>query len=377
MRLQLVAPSTILVAALCSGCPSNSNPTDENGDSSNANGDSDNNGTCVTEIIDPTAGEKTVLHVSLDLDSSGNPHVAYQDWRNFHLKYATRATGSWVSETVDPNSDNGSQASMRLDSAGKVHVSYFVASGSGSLAYATNVSGAWVTEEISSQGGVHALALDHTDGVHVAFAATNASPSPLRYATRNAGSGWTLVDVDTAANCDQPSLAIDSAGHAHVSYFDRTTVTLKYATNATGSWAAQTIDANSHVGALSSLVVDAAGNVHVIYLDSLNTRLKYATNSSGSWVAAPVDGTNNVGGQSTSLVIDVNDKLYASYQDGETKDLWYATRAVGADWEVRILAGGPDNLGAASSLGVDSVRATLHVAFVDQTSGGIYYLQCK
>jgi len=76
----------------------------------------------------------------LGLDGDGNAHIAYtglDDEDNPVLKYATNASGEWVTEIVDPSPNSGIGASIAVDSDGYVHISYYD-NGNSSLKYATN-----------------------------------------------------------------------------------------------------------------------------------------------------------------------------------------------------------------------------------------------
>ena len=83
------------------------------------------------------------------------------------------------------------------------------------------------------------------------------------------------------------SIAIDSNGYVHISYYDCGELTggfctkgdLKYATNASGSWKTYTIDSEGDVGEWTSIAIDSNGKVHISYLDDTNNDLKYATNA--------------------------------------------------------------------------------------------------
>ena len=46
------------------------------------------------------------------------------------------------------------------------------------------------------------------------------------------------------------SIALDTAGKAHISYYDNTNDDLKYATNASGAWVTTRVDSSGDMGFL-------------------------------------------------------------------------------------------------------------------------------
>lgn len=60
---------------------------------------------------------------SLAVDSSGRPHVSYNDYDDHALKYAWRDGTSWFSATVDAAA-RVHHTSIALDSTGLPHISY-------------------------------------------------------------------------------------------------------------------------------------------------------------------------------------------------------------------------------------------------------------
>jgi hypothetical protein len=125
--------------------------------------------------------------------------------------------------------------------------------------------------DVSASCGA-ALALSTGDAPHVAYV----DGQVLFVADRSSGN-WASATADTMSwiGGGDVSIAADASGRLHVGYQDNN-ANLKYATNATGGWAAATIDAIGSVGARSALRVEAAGKVHIVYDDATSRVLKYA-----------------------------------------------------------------------------------------------------
>lgn len=214
---------------------------------------------------------------AIAVDSNNNPHIVYG---GDHLYYAHYDGSIWNYETIDSSSEVGMDASIALDGAGNVHISYYNMNDK-YLKYVTNKGGIWKFETVDND-----------------FLA-----------------GWFT------------SIAADASGNAHISYFDDTNGDLKYATNATGSWVATTVDSNMWVGEYTSIAVDGAGKVHIRYFDDEKSNLKYASNATGSWVTTTVDNEGDVG-EWTSIAVNEKGKVFISYYDASNKDLKYATNEV-------------------------------------------------
>ena len=113
------------------------------------------------------------------------PHISYCDFENYDLKYVHYSEGNWKKEIVDSNGDVGVYSSIALDDTGNPHISYIYWSG------------------IS-------LAID------------------LKYAQKK-DSSWNIETVDEGGDVRKwTSLALDSNGIPHISYYDYTEGALKY-----------------------------------------------------------------------------------------------------------------------------------------------------
>ncbi len=200
-------------------------------------------GQWVTSTIDSSGGLcPGGLMVDVAVDSIDKLHIVYCD-ASGGIKYANNVTGPWVATTVDAL--GGSDVSIGTDSRDDVHISYYQINnvplpGFGDLKYATNATGEWVTatiDESGDTGGRTSLAIDQNDKVYISY--YDFSNRDIRYATNVTGA-WVMETVDSGnvGEFTATSIALDSKAKAHISYFSRpnfaTTVNddLMYATNA-------------------------------------------------------------------------------------------------------------------------------------------------
>jgi hypothetical protein len=125
------------------------------------------------------------------------------------------------------------------------------------------------------------------------------------------------------------SIAVDSSGHAHISYsslitdeygVDAPVENLTYATNDSGDWVSTVVDSNDKTGGSSAIAVDASNAVHISYSTRIDgdagSALKYATNASGSWLLTSVDSGWDWTGTSSAdaLAVDGLAHAHVSYR---------------------------------------------------------------
>jgi len=250
------------------------------------------------------------------------------------------ASGFWTTKSIDVG-EVGAYDSIALDTAGKVHISYYDA-GNGDLKYATNASGKWVKVTVddgglTSAGYYTSIVIDGSGQSHISYINySNSESSVLKYATNSSGK-WVNETVETVANTllTDTSIAIDSKGRAHVSYDDYTNQKLKYATNASGQWAVSSPVPDSEDysnGIVPSISVDSLDNIHIAYISPDNAgtnKLRYMTNASGEWELSDIlaDGTDLY----LSMAIDQSGKPHIIFFDDKSPDmdLKYITNASG------------------------------------------------
>jgi len=166
---------------------------------------------------------------SLVVDCQGDVHMCFQQsYSPYRIVYAVKSGGTWVFDTLSA----GIAPSLRLDSQGVPHVSYYI----GALKYAVKTAGNWsemTVDGMTYSGLSSSLALDVADRPHIAYC--DGWGYSLDYASQPDGV-WVIERLDGFAPqvvAYNTSLALDSEGHAHISYYDGSSRSdLKYATTA-------------------------------------------------------------------------------------------------------------------------------------------------
>ncbi len=270
-------------------------------------------------------------------------------------------------------------------------------------------------------GGVEQVS--HYDGLNGNPVVT-ARTGPASFFTTTADAGPTAA-ADVGG--DGTSMAVDSAGHLHVVAHNRTNDSLRYATNASGSWTAVTVEAG---GARPRIVCDpVTGMLHVVHQNALNSSkpyLRYAwKGAGGSWQAldllnlpirrssvhslaldgagvphiilvADANGSpwhimrpypNGAGltgqeillplGQgapdSTSMVIDPAGVVRVAYHATGSKSL-YLLSPSGLGWASETIHSSEgSDVGLYCALAHDSVSGRLHAAYYDATHQMLWY----
>ena len=330
-------------------------------------------GSWVTSVIDWSG--RVGMFTSIAVDSNDKMHISYYKYissNNYGLMYATNASGSWVMSQLYVtvySAYSELYSSIGIDSNNKIHISHW-AGNNGDLNYITNASGSWVNTSLDTNGNVGAynsIAVDSNNKIHISYA--DLTNNDLKYATNISGS-WAMLAVDSQQGAGiAPSMAIDSNDKMHISYYDALDQDIKYATNASGLWSINTIDSTGYVVSNSSIALDSNNKIHISYYDSTNGDLKYATNASGSWVISTIDSVWTVG-RYNSIAIDSNNKVHISYYDNYNYDLKYATNTSGS-WVVSTIDS-LGNVGNYSSIAVDS-NNKVYISSYDYTNDDLKY----
>ena len=289
-------------------------------------------------------------------------YVVADKGRTINLYTKRPDAKTWETETI---AYLGYTPEIAANKNGKLHICYmYVADENphlhGNLMYITNESGQWqitTVDDVGVVGEYCSIALDDSDNVHISyFDHTNES---LKFATNTSGA-WITETAITGGAGANTSIAIDSDGFAHVlmNTWPWSVGYLLYATNETGTWGAIVM---AHNAGPSSIAIDPNDFVHIVHYGA-NNNLHYQHNDSGSWVAETIDFAPSAG-QYPSIVVDQDGFVHVSYEvDGAPDVLKYATNKFGPWLKVKTSQTEEGGVWSSISLNSDNFPCISHHA---------------
>lgn len=339
-------------------------------------------GEWVSQQVDTDANVGLLTSLALDFNYD-LPHISYYDQTNYSLKYASWNPSGWTTETVD-SGFVGTHSSLAFDrykyadwysmpciSYTSYSPSLHVVNG---VKYAYWTGEGWHTEFVetgSNLGEYTSLAVDSVGQPHISY--YDRGNGALKYATLNR-SVWNIQTVDTGDVGLYSSLRLDDNGNPRIAYHDETNGTLKYAAYDGTAWQCTVVDASAHVGAHPSLALTTLGDPIISYFDSTNTDLKLALFLEGAWYMGVVDATP-ITGFGNSLALDPETNFpriaYASGNPAADTDLrvaWWDGEA----WQFETV----DSVGIVGefpSLVVDPDTGEPMVSYYDRTNGDLKF----
>jgi len=308
----------------------------------------------------------TGQYTSLAVSPDGKAHISYFDYELGALRYASLTAWApappytWTNEVLDYGGQVGQGVSAAMGPTGTPHVAYMDLTHN-QLKYATLVYGQWKTSvvnvaDISPTHG-HSLALDPAGRPHIAY--SDYANRKIMYASFD-GTNWTAEEVgpDEQAGMDDiekyVSLAIDSAGIPHISYYYQNGLNLIHASKPAGIWVLDEVDKLEVgiTGTYNAIALDSLGRPHISYMDNHNNHLMYAYWNGSVWVKLTPDSTYTTG-KTTAIAIDSANHPHICYSDYSGHYLKYAYYD-GSSWTVETLtantSGLPDSRQPACSI---------------------------
>lgn len=292
------------------------------------------------------------------------PHVAYRDNVTRMILHAWRPGGTWNLETVGSSAGTFT-TSVAIGPGGIPYVSYGDGLYFGNMMFAGKNGSSWERTivahgSMADAGQFSSLEVDRQGVPHIAYNDGQVLAS-LYYASLNPTSGewdFSLIDDDGAYTGDagySSSLKIDSTGHPHVAYISDDPWGLRYATSQDGTnWTVTKLDELDRMNFFSrtytgiSLALDSRGYPHISYYnqttsDNTQIELRYLSWNGVSWEREIVS-TLTKRDFTTSLVIDSQDVPHIAYCDVASKAVIYATRSPSGVWSTQTVVQGPELL---------------------------------
>jgi len=332
--------------------------------------------TWTIETVDAT-GSSGALYTSLALDSNDNPHISYQDWINYDLKYAKKQDSTWATEIaytypLDPFTLH--TTSLALDSNDNPHIVHGFMDGDlvESFLIYTWWEGSTMTSAPLGLGDHCSLALDSNDNPHISYA--NEDDNLLMY-TWYTGSAWLTLPVCEVFEGGLPSLALDSNVYPHIAYSDNVGG-LRYVRWTGSDWSSSEIvdvigvKDTTHIHC--SLALDSNDQPCISYYNIMDNLLKFARRIGSTWYTFNVDVVVSDWQMHCSLALDSESNPCISYRDFNSGDLRYAKwTEPGSLWNIQTVDSTGD-VGFFCSLALDS-NDNAHISYWDHSHSALKY----
>lgn len=226
-----------------------------------------------------------------------------------------------------------------------------------------------IIDDTSDAGGHNSIAVDSLGYTHISY--YDNTNNALKYKSNKTGD-WIVETVADNFRGKYNSIAVDQSGFAHISYYNENAGYLEYAENTSGNWVIEVLDNDdiADVGQYTSITIDSSGYINISYYDADNIDLKYVENTTGAWNIHTIDNTTV--GQYNSITTDINDSIHISYYNSGIKALMYATNKSGV-WKIFTVDNNAD-VGRFTSVSADSM-CNAHIIYFNETSFNLSYTE--
>ncbi len=273
-------------------------------------------------------------NMSLDIDNNGFIHVSYYDATNTDLRYAFFNGTGWSIKTLDSTGHTGAYTSLQVNSQGYASVAYRDLSNP-YLKLASFNGTSWNLQVVNENTYAQSISLALDSQGYAKISSWDTGPYNTDYTAFN-GTGWsttTLLAHDALAGT---SIALNADGYARISYLEGPTLT--YASFNGTNWNKQYLTQGIEYIDYVSLALDSQGYGHISYYDTGRQRLGYAFFNGTGWDTQIVDNVGTVGLYS-SLALDSQGYAYISYiEDTGTAYNIKLAHWTGITWEIQTLA---------------------------------------
>jgi hypothetical protein len=298
-------------------------------------------------------------------DSRGVLHAAWYDPATRQLKYATRSTsGAWSSSRiVDFSPTAFAHVSLAVDSSDRPGIAYFDDAGD-NLYYARwNGAGFSVrdVDRSGSTGQYASLAFDRKDNAAIVY--YRQTTGDLRLATLKGKTAWSIASIDRSGDTGQyASVALDPGTRrlavAYYSPSKRSFLFSQQTGTSLKSWRKTYVRVNAG-GGPTSLAYDGKNAAFTFY-DSSRADLLLAAHDGRKWGVTTVAGKGSQG-DAHALLFDTKGRAHVYYHNQSMGSLVYARLSTGR-WTYTTLASGGGAFVSADTSPRTGARSVLHRA---------------
>ena len=161
-----------------------------------------------------------------------------------------------------------------------------------------------------SDGWYPSLAVDSQGSLHISF--FSQSKQQIIYGRRSGAGAWKYEVAARKVSALDTSLAVGTDQAPHIVYFDEASNQVRYLVRGADGWAASTIGEGDKEEVYYPIAVDPKDQVHVVFRANTG-ELLYSSLVDGTWVSERVDGKGV--GDFPSLAFDRSGKPHISYYD--------------------------------------------------------------
>ncbi len=274
-------------------------------------------------------------YTGLAYGPNGTPAVAYDDFANDQIKFASWNGLSWDIEVAD---SGGPGISLAYD---PVAWEPTISHGWGKLYFTGKSGSSWSSEIIESRRANNDVtSLAYFAGEPAISYRTGGRKGGLKVARRS-GSVWT-TEVVEGAGARYSSLAFDLSGNPAVAYSDDIDGdgwldTLKFTRWNGSSWDIEIVDTGPvGYGVFATLAFDPAGNPSVAHRGT--GQMRFFRWDGSNWVQEEIDNTTQgVNGASLTYAPDGTAYLAFGADYGEGTNMTIARRDPGGTWELETV----------------------------------------
>ncbi len=292
------------------------------------------NGATTWSAVSTVAGPSVAPQSALALEAGRIPHVVYYETSGTPaLKHAELSGSTWNADTIETFTGTNTFVSIAVGADRNPRVAYYN-SASSTTVFASLSGIVWSTFTVrtSTFGGPVDLVLTSTDGARIALVSgsTTTSRRFLSYAMQS-GSSFAVSDHFIIGTDTSPlgglSLALDSAGRAHIAVYDGGQGFLEYVNlTSTGAVASsQALDATPAAGVFNDIAVNDQDEPMIVYVSS-GAGLRRASFDGSSWTLSALE-SGSVVGVGPSLVFNRFGSYLGGYYNGDSGEVKFITDA--------------------------------------------------